>query len=125
TLASPEILAQEKAALIALYNSTNGAAWTNTKNNQGAWPVNDPNSVVTRDWAGVSVDGAGRVTMLNLSSNNLTGVLPNLNALTELSAIWLQGNKIQGGNIDTFSESTKLSLLNIQSCNLDGNLQSL
>ncbi|MRX41913.1 hypothetical protein GJU43_21755 [Flavobacterium sp. LC2016-23] len=131
-LASPEILAQEKAALIALYNSTNGAAWTNTVSNQGAWPVNDPDAVVTRwdnntktGWYGVSVSAEGRVTGLNLSYNNLTGYLTNLNALTELTTISFVVNKIQGGNIDSFGELTKLITVNISSCNLDGNLQSL
>lgn len=132
-LASPEILAQEKAALIALYNSTNGAAWSNTVSGQGAWPVNDPNSVVTpwnyntkTGWYGVlSVNAEGRVTELNLSSNNLTGYLSNLNDLTELKEVKFFGNRIVGGNIDSFSELTKLVILNISTCNLDGNLQSL
>lgn len=131
TLASPEILAQEKAALIALYNSTNGAAWTNTINNKG-WPVNDPNSVVTSwennsqtGWYGVTLTAEGRVGSLNLSSNNLTGYISNLNSLTELYSISFNNNQIQGGNIDSFSELTKLTSLNISACHLNGNIQSL
>ncbi|QSB27668.1 hypothetical protein [Flavobacterium sp. CLA17] len=132
-LASPEILAQEKAALVALYNSTNGSAWKNTISNQGAWPINDPNSVVTHwnertntGWYGVDeISDEGRITRLNLNSNNLTGYLPNLNALTELRTVSIMYNKIEGGNIDAFSESTKLSHLYISNCNFDGNLQSL
>ncbi|MCD0467444.1 hypothetical protein [Flavobacterium sp. ENC] len=132
-LASPEILAQEKAALIAFYNSTNGAAWKNTVNNEGAWPINDPNAVVTRwnsatktGWYGITLLSAeGRVQFLNLSNNNVTGTVPNLGGLTELVSITLNKNKITGGNIDAFSELTKLSFIDVSSCKLDGNLQSL
>lgn len=132
TLASPEILAEEKAALIALYNSTNGSAWTNTINNKGNWPINDPNSVVTSwnsnnntGWYGVDVNPEGRVTSLRLEFNNLTGYLSNLNSFTELSTVFLHSNKMQGGNLNSFSELTKLSMLNIQGCKLEGNLTSI
>ena len=67
-------------ALVALYNSTDGANWKNNTN----WLTNANVS----DWHGVTVEG-DRVTRINLSQNNLVGNLPtelgNLSNLRTLS----------------------------------------
>ena len=58
-------LETDKEALIALYNSTNGAQWSdNTK-----WLTDAP----VGEWYGVTVEG-GRVVKLELENNNLQGV---------------------------------------------------
>ena len=93
-MATPAELAQDRAGLIALYNSTNGANWTNTQQGQGAWPINDPNAVIitswdpstNRGWYGISIDARGRVVGINLDNNNLSGTLPS--QISQLSALW-------------------------------------
>ncbi|MCH7676239.1 hypothetical protein IH879_14990 [candidate division KSB1 bacterium] len=63
---SAQVPAQDSLALVALYDSTDGANWTdNTR-----WLTA---SVST--WFGVTVSG-GRVTDVSLSSNNLNGHIP-------------------------------------------------
>jgi len=57
----------DKASLLALYNATDGANWTNSTN----WNTTQP--VYT--WFGVKVRG-DRVTELNLQNNSLHGYLP-------------------------------------------------
>ena len=57
-------LETDKAALIALYNSTKGAQWRNKL----GWLTDAP----VGEWHGVTVEGE-RVANVDLSSNNLSG----------------------------------------------------
>ena len=66
---TPSVGDIEKEALVALYNATDGANWTDNTN----W-LND--GVPLNSWHGVTTDAEGRVTVLNLSGNNLTGSIP-------------------------------------------------
>jgi len=59
---------QDRAALTALYESTNGANWKDNTN----WLTDVP----LNKWYGVSTDGQDRVTVLYLRENNLTGAIP-------------------------------------------------
>ena len=66
------IPASERAALIALYNNTNGAGWNNNTNWLGA-----PGSENT--WYGITVQnilGTDHVTEIYLDYNNLSGSIP-------------------------------------------------
>lgn len=56
----------ERDILIALYDATNGDAWTNNSN----WCSDADLS----EWYGVYTDYQGRVMSIDLSSNNLTEV---------------------------------------------------
>lgn len=82
----------DKAALIALYNSTNGASWTNS------WDLEEP----IENWYGVEledVNGEGdwRVRILNLAKNNLEGTIPaEIGNLTNLKELRLSDNKLGG-----------------------------
>ena len=83
------IRAAEREALVALYNSTDGGNWTN---NTG-WLLSDDHC----SWSGVDCLGGGRVTTVNLDSNNLTGSIPaELGNLTALFNLGLHGNKLTG-----------------------------
>lgn len=53
----------DRDALVALYNATNGANWTNNDN----WLFNEP----IGNWYGVDTDGNGRVIRLDIHSNQL------------------------------------------------------
>lgn len=132
TLASPEVLAQEKAVLIALYNSTNGPGWTNTINNQAAWPVNDPNSIVTSwdrraqtGWYGITVNANGNITGIELVSNKLTGTIPpQINQLTQLSTLNLLTNNITGPIIPEITQLPLLTRLSLSNNPLTGTIPS-
>lgn len=76
-------------ALKALFKSAGGDGWTKKDN----WNSDKPVS----SWHGVQTDSDGRVSMLDLSNNNLSGTLPDeLSDLTELKEIYLYGNKLSG-----------------------------
>ena len=70
---------QDSLALVALYNSTNGPNWTNNDN----WLSGPLNT-----WYGIELNDSNRVSVINLTENNLQEVLPEeigqLSALTEL-----------------------------------------
>ena len=70
----------DRDILATLYHSTNGPQWTNSDN----WLTD----AALDDWYGVSTDNSGRVTMLYLDSNRLSGSIPpelgRLSSLEEL-----------------------------------------
>ena len=79
----------DRAHLVALYNATGGADWTNNTN----WPSTAP----IGQWHGVTTDSQGRVTELNLTSNQLKGEIPpELANLTNLEVLALGGNELTG-----------------------------
>ena len=79
----------DQPALVALYNATGGANWAN---NDG-WLTNAP----VGHWQGVTTDSQGRVTELNLISNQLKGEIPpELANLTNLRLLALGGNELTG-----------------------------
>ena len=84
-----EPFAAERAALMALYNATNGSQWHDQRN----WT----NTGSLRDWRGVSTNSAGFVTGLSLPDNNLSGTLPpELGDLTQLRQLDLDDNQLTG-----------------------------
>ena len=89
--------ATDRAALVALYNATDGPNWTNNTN----WLTDAPLS----DWFGVTTDGSNRVVGLRLGgwendapvSNGLTGSIPGeLGSLDQLRSLNLCGNQLTG-----------------------------
>lgn len=132
-LASPEELAQDRAALIAFYNSTGGANWYNSQQGKGAWPVNDPNAIVTSwdpntnsGWYGITTEPSGRVTGINIENNNLNGNLPpQIGQLTKLYYLILKNNTLLSGNIpNQIIQLQDLVFLNIEFSSLSGNIPS-
>ena len=114
----------DRAALVALYNATDGPNWVDNTN----WLTDAP----LGEWYGVSTDGAGRVVRLRLRgrhdpergvfvSHGLEGLLPSelgdLSALRELDLSW---NKVLSGPIP--SEIGRL--VELRSLNLDLNALS-
>ena len=83
-----QALEGDKQALIALYNATNGPNWAN---NHG-WLSDEPLST----WFGVHLN-EGRVRMLTLHFNQLTGTLPTeLGNLSHLADLILGDNQLTG-----------------------------
>jgi Leucine-rich repeat (LRR) protein len=89
--ASAAIPASERAALIALYDSTRGAQWIHRSGWLGA-------SGTECAWYGVACDsGAAHVTSLTLSGNNLQGPIPpDIGTLTVLATLDLGHNGLTG-----------------------------
>ena len=108
--APAQVLEQDSLALVALYNSTDGANWTN------AWDLNQPVS----SWYGIVVD-LGQVTAIRLGDNNLSGTLPeqisNLTALIELN---LYANNLSGAIPPEFGGLANLEHLYLHTNQLSG-----
>ena len=82
-------VASDRAALVALYNATEGGSWTTRTNWLSGRPLDE--------WHGVTTDSDGRVTALNLSSNSLYGALPAaLGRLSNLNHLNLADNQLTG-----------------------------
>ena len=78
-------VASDRAALVALYNATEGGSWATSTNWLSGRPLDE--------WHGVTTDSGGRVTALNLVSNRLVGALPAaLGDLTNLRTLILWSN---------------------------------
>ena len=85
----PGSVAGDRAALVALYNATEGANWTNNTN----WLTDAP----LGQWYGVETNANGRVILLYLGSNQLSGKIPlELGSLTSLAVLYLGGNQLTG-----------------------------
>ena len=97
-------VATDKAALVALYNATDGANWTTNTN----WT----SDMALSSWHGVTVDGDGRVTRLELADNGLDGTLPTaLGDLSELEQLDLQDNALSGALPSELANLTNLTSL--------------
>ena len=84
------LVSNAPAALVALYEATDGPNWVNN----AGWLTDAP----LRDWYGVRTDGSGRVvTALWLDSNELTGSIPpELGNLSNLTSLGLNANNLTG-----------------------------
>lgn len=115
------IPASERAALIDLYDSTDGAtAWGDTTNWLGA-----PGTECT--WSGVSCNDTGtHVTGLSFDWANLTGALPaSLNQLTYLTNLQLADDSPLSGVLPPLTRITGLQFININATSINGRLPSL
>ena len=107
----------DRAALVALYNATNGPNWSNNTNWLSAAPLNQ--------WHGVRTDANGRVTRLDLSTNRLSGSLPSsLGNLTNLEVLWLYDNQLSGSLPSSLGNLTNLEVLDLSSNQLSGSIPS-
>lgn len=125
----------DSLALIAFYNATNGANWTEK------WDLNQ--SMDT--WYGVTLSAEGCVTELKLTENGLKGIIPpeigtitNLRhialgkdslsgsipsefySLSELNYIFLSQNQLSGSISSEIERLSKLAFVNLSSNDLDG-----
>ena len=81
--------ASDRSVLVALYNATNGARWTNNLN----WMTDAP----IGDWYGVSTNQNGEVTEIDLSGNELRGTVPPaLGQLDSLRQLRMDRNELRG-----------------------------
>ena len=83
---------QDSLALVALYNATDGENWTRIQN----WLTGNVST-----WDGVYLDETGRVILIYLKSNNLTGSIPaEIGNLTNLTGFDLYDNNFDFGDLE-------------------------
>ncbi|KAK4693690.1 hypothetical protein P7C70_g8878, partial [Phenoliferia sp. Uapishka_3] len=129
--------------LAALYTALSGETWINSN----GWSTSDTNDTGCCGYYGVSCNGKGRVSALdlegnglkgplddevfeltylqrlNLSSNGLTGLLPNKFSFTPiLSALYLDNNLFNGPLPPTLGNSTSLINIHISNNSFTGPL---
>ena len=115
SFAHAQIPTAEREALIALYNSTDGANWSNKSNWMG-----DEGTECT--WFGVSC-GAGHVTELVLNSNNLDGSLPaELGDLPSLFLLHMWANQLTGSLPPELGKLTQLQQIKLSNNQLSGSI---
>ena len=94
----------DRAALVALYNATDGANWKRNKNWLSELPIGE--------WYGVVTDNDHRVVQLRLSENQLTGtVLSELGNLSNLGMLVLSRNRLTGSIPAELGNLSKLETL--------------
>ena len=107
---SPEM---DRAALVALYNATDGPNWTNSDN----WLSDEP----IGEWYGITTDDDDRVIELYLYDNQLSGdIPPELGNLTKLQTLSLWGNDLSGGIPPELGKLTNLIGLFLWNNDLSG-----
>ena len=107
--------ASDRAALVALYNATDGANWLNKDN----WLSNSPMG----EWHGVTTDSDGRVTQLLLYGNQLTGEMPaELGSLSSLEGLYLDNNQLTGQMPAELGNLTNLTILRLYRNQLTGEM---
>ncbi len=122
----------ERAALVALYDATDGPNWVFSTN----WLSDRP----LGEWYGVTTATSGRVTHLRLftydsnkpvtstgtvSGNGLTGPLPaELGSLTKLIRLHLPNNRLTGRIPGKLGSMTKLEELELSNNRLTGRIPS-
>ena len=103
----------ERAVLTALYDSTDGPGWTNSRN----WKT----AAALDKWHGVTTDADGRVQRLSLSFNGLSGTIPEeLGNLTNLRWLNLWNNDLSGTIPAELGNLTNLQSLNLLGNDLNG-----
>lgn len=104
---------QDSLALVALYDSTDGANWTNNSN----W-LTGPVST----WFGITVE-YGRVYRVDLSLNNLVGTIPpEIGHLTAMRELHLSRNQLSGSIPIEIGNLTHLTNLTLNHNQLSGSI---
>ena len=109
------LLYQDSLALVALYDNTDGANWTNNTN----WLSGNVST-----WYGITVSG-NRVIDIDLSYNNLTGTIPpEIGDLTNLQNLNFWFNQLTGPIPIEIGNLTNLSNLTLMNNELSGSIPS-
>src|SRR4051794_10307477 len=105
----------EYAALVNLFNSTNGASWTNGSSGTGVWALGTD----ACGWYGITcdqdtnpADNTSHVIAIILQSNNLTGPLQPIGAFTQLHDFQVRTNALTG-SIPALTGLTHLTILDV------------
>lgn len=117
SLTGATVSEQERNALVALYNSTDGANWANKTN----WLVGDP---CGNTWFGIVCD-VDAITEINLGTNNLIGTIPSeLGNLTNLIELYINENQLSGIIPPELGNLVVLEMLELSGNELTGTIPS-
>ena len=107
----------DRDALLALYQATGGDEWLQDDHWLSDRPVGE--------WWGVTTNAEGRVEVLDLRHNQLSGELPHaLGNLTELSELCLSGNQLSGTIPPQLGDLAQLTDLDLSGNQLSGSIPS-
>jgi len=113
--------ASQVAALVALYESTNGASW------QWPWFYENNNWMSAEPvckWHGVTCKGGG-ITRLRMEDTSLRGSIPTeIGNLKQLEYLMLDGNMITGTLPSTLGNLSNLKWLSLPRNNISGSIPS-
>lgn len=108
-------LCTDRDVLVAFYQATAGANWTNSDN----WLADAPIGT----WYGVTTNQNGRVTELDLSENGLHGTVPpSLGSLAYLEFLTLSHNQLRGSIPPQLGNLTNLEFLHLWDNKLYGTI---
>ena len=103
----------DREVLVALYNATDGANWTDNTNWLSTAPLGE--------WHGVTVDVGGRVTELILRARQLSGTIPvELGRLSSLEKLFLGKNQLSAAIPVELSQLSNLKSLSLSENDLSG-----
>ncbi len=106
----------ERDALMALYNSTDGANWVENDN----WGTSNPVST----WFGIDVEsiaGTEHVTKVSMEFNNLVGTIPpELGNLSEIYKLSFWRNQLTGNIPAELGNCTKMKIISLEQNRLTG-----
>jgi len=117
SILNANVPADEREALVTLYNNNYGSNWTN----QRAWNDGDP---CVKNWHGVGCnDAETHVVGINLEDNKLDNEIPDeLCNLTELEFIDLSHNNLEGNIPICMQNLTHLIAIDLKVNNLSGEM---
>ncbi|MDM8568066.1 choice-of-anchor Q domain-containing protein [Thiotrichales bacterium HSG1] len=115
-----EIPQAECETLVALYDSTNGASWSDNGTNN--WNITTT-PCTSSPWVGITCTG-GYVTSISRNGQNLNGTIPDLSALTSLQELSLYNNSLSG-TIPNLSNLINLQHLRLKYNGLTGTIPDL
>ncbi len=118
-LVSPAMVAAQgtvetdRAALMALYDSTGGDNWRSNAN----WKSDKP----LGEWYGITTDENGRVESINLNGRGLTDFIPpEIGDIVQLKKIDFENNNLTGSIPSEIENLIHLEILNIRFNELTG-----
>lgn len=105
----------DRAALVALFRATDGPKWHRRDNWVTAAPLSE--------WYGVEIGPGGRVVVLEMYGNGLTGTLPpELGKLTSLESLYLPRNALTGAIPPELGNLARLRTLDLSVNTLTGQI---
>ena len=108
--------------LVDLYNSANGANWTN---NTGWLDGAENTNCTPCTWYGVTCDNQDNIIGIDLYNNNLLGAVPSeLGELTKLRTLKLMNNDLSGTFPDIWADLDVLEFVDLSNNSFTGNMPS-